>query len=323
MFSETTAAHEAPERITIPFPGGDLSARVSGPAQGAHSPVLLVHSINAAASHAEMDALARQLEGDRRVYNLDLPGFGESARPAIRYDIRRFVAAIEMALEAIIAAGNAKRVDVVALSLSCEFAARAAAEHPEQVRSLTLISPTGFQKGAHLLTGPRGASLERPWLSAIFSSAAGRLLYKGLTVRGSIRYFLRRTFGGPHVDGHVYQAAVRSAAQPGAEHAPLAFLSGRLFSRDIMAVYQALQLPVFMIHGTKGDFSDFTNAVWTESRANWTRRIHETGALPHVERPAEVAEQIQRFLRQDRPDAPPGSAPSSPHVAMPLPAVEP
>jgi pimeloyl-ACP methyl ester carboxylesterase len=115
---------------------------------------------------------------------------------------------------------------------------------------------------------------------------------------------------------------VRSAAQPGAEHAPLAFLSGRLFSRDIMAVYQALQLPVFMIHGTKGDFSDFTNAVWTESRANWTRRIYETGALPHVEQPAEVAGRIQRFLRQSLPEASRDDAASGPQAGAPLPVVE-
>ena len=82
-------------QLRIPFVAGDLACHVlgSGP------PVLLVHSVNAAASAAEMAALAENLAADRRVWNLDLPGFGLSERSDVHYDIARFVAAIDAAME--------------------------------------------------------------------------------------------------------------------------------------------------------------------------------------------------------------------------------
>ena len=58
----------------------------------------------------------------------------------------------------------------------------------------------------------------------------------------------------------------RTARQPGAQHAPFAFLSGRLFSRDIRNVYEDLHLPVYVLHGTKGDFKDFSEAGWAIAR---------------------------------------------------------
>jgi pimeloyl-ACP methyl ester carboxylesterase len=39
-------------------------------------------------------------------------------------------------------------VDVLAVSLSCEFLAKAALQAPDLIRSLALVSPTGFAKNA-------------------------------------------------------------------------------------------------------------------------------------------------------------------------------
>ena len=73
--------------------------------------------------------------------------------------------------------------------------------------------------------------------------------------------------------------------QPGAENAPLAFLSGTLFSKDIRNVYERLELPVWLAHGTRGDFRDFSEAEWTLDRDNWLLQPFDTGALPHFEQP--------------------------------------
>lgn len=48
-------------------------------------PVVLVHSVNAAASSYEMRPLFESLRRTRQVFALDLPGFGRSARDARTY----------------------------------------------------------------------------------------------------------------------------------------------------------------------------------------------------------------------------------------------
>lgn len=287
----------AQERLMIPFSDGEMACNVSGNGP----PLLLIHSINAAASGAEMADLAEEMSDTHRVYNLDLQGFGDSARPDVRYDVERFVSAIEAAVMAIQEAEACENVDAAALSLSCEFLARSASRHPGFYRTLTFITPTGFQKGADKLTGPVDATFEQRWLSWILSRrTVGRSLYHALTWPFSIRFFLERTFGSELVDPMIYVAALRTSRIEGAEHAPLAFISGRLFSRDVTALYQSLEHPVWVPHGTRGAFADFTCAGWTFERPNWRLQPMDAGAMPHVEHPETFAEDYRAFLRRSQ-----------------------
>jgi hypothetical protein len=80
-------------------------------------------------------------------------------------------------------------------------------------------------------------------------------------------------------------------------------VSGRLFSADIRDLYERLTLPVFVGHGTKGDFQDFSESGWAKERPNWRFEAYDTGALVHFERPDLFAADYQGFLA-----APPSSA---------------
>ena len=73
-------------------------------------------------------------------------------------------------------------------------------------------------------------------------------------------------------------------------------MSGRLFAADIRTVYERLELPVFVGHGTKGDFQDFSETGWTEERPNWRLKAYGTGALVHWEEPDLFASDVERFL---------------------------
>ncbi len=277
----------------VPFIDGDLVCEVSGEGR----PILLIHSINAAASASEMAKLARELKRSRRVFNLNLPGFGASARPDVRYDVARFVAAIETVAAAIRHREMIDApLDAVALSLSCEFLARSALLQPSTYRKLAFITPTGFQAGSEKLRREEGETLERRWLRSLVESSAGPLLFRGLRRPASIRFFLRRTFGSRTIDEELFRAAVAASRAPGAEHAPLAFITGRLFSADIRTVYEALTLPVFVGHGTRGAFADFSEIGWTNDRPQWVVRAYETGAMPHIEQPTAFAADLQAFL---------------------------
>ena len=264
---------------------------------GRGAPVLLVHSINAAASAYEIRPAFEAIVASRRAYAPDLPGFGASDRSDRRYDVALYVAAIEDALEAIAAECGDVPVDVLALSLSSEFAARVATRRPERVRTLTLVTPTGLDRRSASLRAPSGTDREVPGVHRVLSQRLwSQALFDGLTSRPSVRYFLQRTWGSKTIDAGLWRYSWTTARQPGARFAPLAFLSGRLFSKDIRDVYERLAMPVWVPHGTRGDFRDFSGADWTASRGNWRLQPFESGALPHFEHPAAFGEAFRGFL---------------------------
>ena len=272
---------------------GALSMRTSG--QGA--PMLLIHSVNAAPSTAEVAPLHRHYEHHRTVFSLDLPGFGASDRTDRDYTPRVMVDAIHVAVAEIQRRCGAVPIDALALSLSSEFLARAAVEHPSDYRSLAFVSPTGFN-GTRPRRGPVESSLALPWLLRMLRGPGwGRILFKGLTRPGVIRFFLQKTWGSRQIDNDLWAHAVRTSSIDGAEHAPLHFISGYLFSNDIDNIYDQLRLPIWMTHGTRGDFTDYRKKSRLSTHANWRVSVFSTGALPHFEMLERFCEEYDRFLR--------------------------
>ena len=194
---------------------------------GEGPPVLLVHSVNAAASIAEMRPVFEHLARDHSVVALDLPGFGLSDRSDRPYTARLMTDAVARAMDWVSARHGGQAIDVVALSLGCEFAARAAVEQPGRVARLVLISPTGF-RGSKSLRGPDGSTLFMPGFDrALRGPGWGGFLFRQLTRPGVIRYFLQRAWGGRTIDEELWSYCCLTTRVPGAEHAPLAFLGGK------------------------------------------------------------------------------------------------
>jgi len=280
------------ELLRLDSAAGDLALRVSG--RGA--PLLLIHSVNAAPSGAEVAPVHRHQERIRCVFSLDLPGFGASQRSDRAYTPRLMTDAIHAATQEIQRRCGQVPIDALALSLSCEFLARAATEQPHHFRSLGLVSPTGFN-GTRVRQGPPGSTLAMPWLlSMLHGTALWRALFRTLTRPGVVRFFLRKTFGSPQICEWLHEQAVQTARAEGALHAPLYFLTGHLFSRDIHSVYDGLKCPVWMCHGVRGDFTDYRQKSRLEGAANWHFSVMQTGALPHFEAPAAFMAAYDQFL---------------------------
>ena len=232
----------------------------------------------------------------RAVCALDLPGFGRSERAKRVYTPRLMTDAVHAALDALLRRTGAPAVDVLALSLGCEFAARVAAERPQAVRSLALVSPTGFN-GTRAWQEPEGATREVPGMHAVLTGPGwGGPLFRALTRPGVVRYFLRRTWGEQAIDEGLWAACVATAREPGAEHAPLQFLCARLFSADVHTVYDRLSVPVWMSHGVRGDFVDYRQKSRWQGRANWRFAVFPTGAIPYFEVPQSFFEAYEAFL---------------------------
>jgi hypothetical protein len=185
------------------------------------------------------------------------------------------------------------------VSLACEFLARAATEAPTAFGRIALVSPTGFN-GRNPPRGAPGSTRHLPWLDRALRGPGGRwggALFRALTRPGVIRYFLRRTWGGPGIDEEMYRYALWTTRQPSAEFAPLSFLSAAMFSADIGNVYERITQPVWVSHGVRGDFTDYRGLHVVSGRSNWSVDIFQTGAMPYFEVPVAFNAAFDRFLQ--------------------------
>lgn len=278
-------------RLTLyASPATDKSGTVSG------RPLLLIHSINAAGSSYEVKPIYDHYRTIRPVYALDLPGFGLSDRSDREYTPRLMTDAIHHAVDWIRQKHGEGAIDALAVSLSCEFLSRAATERAECFRSVALVSPTGFDKRAPYLGDP-GSTRGNAFLYGLFTVPLwSRAFFNALTSRRSIRYFLKKTWGSPAIDEALLDYDYLTTHQPGAWHAPYYFVAGYLFGADITRVYDALRLPVWMVHGVRGDFIDYSYAATMAGRENWSIDVLPTGALPHFEVADDFARDYDTFL---------------------------
>jgi pimeloyl-ACP methyl ester carboxylesterase len=243
------------QRHEIGSPVGRLTYYAATPEGGSQRPpLLLIHSINAAGSAYEVKPLYEHYRQSRTVYALELPGFGHSDRGKRKYTIRMMTDAI--------------------LLVASEI---------QNVHGLALVSPTGFAS-RDAKTQWREGTRGMPWLHALFEFPLwSEAFFHLLTSRAGIRYFLRKTWGSPDIDEGLADYDYLTTHQPGAQHAPYYFVSGFLFSEDIIRIYHSLTLPVWMSHGVRGDFVDYSNKTQVAGRANWTIQVFQTGAMPYFE----------------------------------------
>ena len=285
------------ERRDLDSPAGRLSLYSDQP-KGAGSglpPLLLVHSVNAAASAAEIAPLFAHYRQQRAVYALELPGFGFSDRSDRPYTPRLMTDALHAAIAIIQAEQGGTAVDVLAVSLAGEFAARAKCEAPHSIRRLALVSPTGF-RGAKLRYGRAGSTLGLPWLYRLFTWNGWRQgIFNTLTRPGVVRYFLQRTWGGQTIDEALWRYCVHTARQPGASNAPFYFVSAFLFSADINTLYETLDGPVWVSMATRGDFTDYQGRHTVDGRSNWEFHAIDGGALPYFEDLANFTRRLDPF----------------------------
>jgi pimeloyl-ACP methyl ester carboxylesterase len=285
------------QRHEMASPTGRLTYYSAAPAiDGGRPPLLLLHSINAAGSAYEVQPLYEHYRTSRTVYALELPGFGHSDRSPRAYTPRVMTDAILAMLREIQSVHGRGPIDALALSLSSEFLARAISEMPLAFRSAALVSPTGFRsqdKNTKWRDGTRGM----PWLHGLFEFPLwSKGFFNLLASRASIKFFLKKTWGSDAYDRGLADYDYLTTHQPGARHAPYYFVSGFLFSQDILRLYQSLTLPVWMSHGVRGDFVDYSAKSSVELRANWRITVFRTGAMPHFESRAAFIAAYDAFL---------------------------
>jgi pimeloyl-ACP methyl ester carboxylesterase len=262
---------------------GMMSYYVDTRAEGV--PLVLIHSINAAPSAYEVKPLFEAYRSQRPVYALELPGFGFSERSDRPYSPTFYAEAIRTFVREVV--GEA--ADVVALSLSAEFAAIAALEDPDLFRSLVAISPTGLNKGE------MGAPAEGLYNVVAFPLWS-QPLFDLLVTRPSMRFFLGKTFAGAVPPGFL-EYAHASAHQPGARYAPLRFIAGQLFTRRVrQTVYEKVNVPSLILYGSDPFVSFETLPDLLQANPRWRAEfMGEKILLPHWETPQATYDALAQF----------------------------
>jgi pimeloyl-ACP methyl ester carboxylesterase len=301
VYSHYGINHNMPVADAIPAERESLYHKTTGRLNyyvdrtGSGRPLVLVHSVNAAASAYEMGPFFAQYRGQRPVYALDLPGFGFSERSERIYTPELFTQAIVTLLETQVK----EPADVIALSLGSEFAARAALEHPELIHSLTLISPSGLSRRPTGASGGMGrAGLGNAAHLLLSFPLWSRPIFDLIATRSSIEFFLSKSFVGPIPPGFIAYAYA-AAHQPGAEHAPLYFLSGKLFTQQVRSViYERVRTPTLVVYDRDAytNFGALPDLLLKNPSWQAVRLVPSLG-LPHFERLADTVDVLDNFWK--------------------------
>lgn len=251
------------------------------------NPLVLIHSINAAPSSFEMKPLFEHYRKDRPVYSLDLPGFGFSERSDRLYSFEFYANVINEFITKIIGVP----CDVIAFSLSSEFAARATLANDKFVRSLAIISPTGLSN-RKMPDSIRGEKIRRVLSKAPWGDA----IYKLLTNKRTIRYFLNRNYVTT-VPEEMVEYAYITSNQSGAKHAPYYFLSGQLFTQSACSkLYELLNCPVLVLYDKDPNVSFSSLPAMLVKHLNWSAsRIAPTLGIPQWEQPDKTISALDQF----------------------------
>ena len=183
--------------------------------------------------------------------------------------------------------------DVVALSLSCEFVARAVTDFGAKVRSVTFISPTGFSA-----RGTPSKKAQQRLKKILGFAGLGRNAFKLLRTERSIRYFYGMNFSG-FIPNELVSYALKTTKLPDAHLMPLQFLSMGLFTENaVETLYQRLDLPVLVIFDRDPNVS-FERFADFEHAANWRfERVAPSLGMPHWEHPEETVSAIENFYAE-------------------------
>jgi pimeloyl-ACP methyl ester carboxylesterase len=187
-------------------------------------------------------------------------------------------------------------VIAVASSLTAGILIRLAIAHPELVRLLFLVSPTGFADfGSDY--GQNAAAR----IAAI--PGIDRLIYtlgaaNELAVRNFLEQFLLAERS--RLSNETVAAYLASAQQFNAEYSALASLRGDLCF-DLSLYIQQLSTPTAFVVGEKSRFGSPKMARrladLNRSTVQWFWEIPQVGVLPHLETPAVVAGLLAQVLQ--------------------------
>jgi haloalkane dehalogenase len=185
---------------------------------------------------------------------------------------------------------------VVASSLTAAMMVRVANQHPDQIRGLILVAPTGLNDfGADSSQSIVNQIVQLPWVDkAIYAG--------GIATAEGIRLFLaqRQFADADKISEEMVQAYLLSAQQPNADVAALAFVRGDL-NFDLAEYLPQLTTPTVILWGENAQFTDVDTgrrlAALNSAAILKFETLPGIGLTPHLEQPNVTIGLLQSFLQ--------------------------
>lgn len=253
-------------------------------------PLVFLHSLGGGSSAYEWSKVYPAFAPDYRIIAPDLVGWGQSAHPERDYTVDDYIAVISEMLQ-----HGEQPATMVASSLTAGIAIRVAIAHPDRVRSLFLVCPSGYADfGVDYRRGLAAQLAGTPLLDRVIYTIGAA---NELAVRNFLQQFL---FADPtRITDEMVNAYLKSALQPNAEYAALSTLRGALFF-DLSLYIPQLKTPTAFVWGEKSRFN--TPALGTRL-ADLNREVIQqfseipgAGVLPQLELPAVTIGLLRAWL---------------------------
>jgi pimeloyl-ACP methyl ester carboxylesterase len=260
--------------------------RVSSPHRELDQPpIVMLHGMFQ--NRASWQRLVTAARGRYRFVAPDLPGFGDSEKPATSrypYGIEAFSEAVADLFGGL----EIGRAHVVGHGLGGAVALHLAARHPELVARLVLVDTLCYPSPLH------------PKLRLAATPLLGGLLFKQLLGRGAFRAFYRDRIAA-RVDGALIDAYYESLDSPAGRGALLATLRATLDTRNVIADSRLVQAPTLVVWGRDDRVvpAGFGRRLAKEI-PNAGFELVDANHAPHEEEPEEVWRIISRFLDGQR-----------------------
>jgi pimeloyl-ACP methyl ester carboxylesterase len=252
---------------------------------GGGPPVVLVHGW--LSSSRIWEALARRLAQRFTVYSLDLTGFGESDKPLSGYGVRNG----SRLLYAFCAHFGLTRASVIGHDLGGNMAVKLAADHPDLVGRVVLVSVPADEDQIDLPTPL--------WLATL--PVLGPLFYAlGRAVRPVRRMWMRPFVADPDdLTDELVDDAGKST--PAAVGRTLDMSRREISGGRLVRQAKIIKMPMLVVSGEADQIVDpHSVSAWAGSVQRAEICLMDAcGHAPMIERPAEFAAQILAFLTGD------------------------
>lgn len=270
--------------------------RRAGVADG--PPAVFVHGLGGSATNwTDLMALLGEFDG----HAVDLPGFGRSAPPPDgRYSLDTHAAAVVAYLRRL----DRGPVHLFGNSLGGAVAIRVAAEHPELVRTLTLISPALPQYRLRRQNDPRLALLLVPGMSALVDRERARSGPRQVAMDILTLCTYDVSVIPPERVDELADETRRRRALPWSSKALTGSLRGLVRAyfdpgpRNLWRQLGLIAVPTLVVWGDHDRLCPHTLAKVAVRRLRNGRllAVHDAGHIAQVERPEVVADAVLRLV---------------------------
>ncbi len=237
--------------------------------------VVCLHDVGVVGAGREFRGLTAELAEDYHVIVPDLPGYGQSDHPPVRYSASLYQSILRSFIQDV-----TTKPTVIASGLTGSYAAEAATEL--EINELVLVVPIAE-------TGVRSPGLE----TLFRADGIGTGIYNLLTTRTALQHRQQtRWVYDPTTIGDAWiEYYWQAAHQEGARYAPAARLSGLLApGSDLETLLAAVDVPVTLLWGREATTVPLqTGRSLAERTDSRLLVVDYARTRPHIEYPTKVA----------------------------------